>query len=465
MSSSISRHRVVIVGSGFGGLAAAKALRRAPVEVTVIDRTNHHLFQPLLYQMATGVLAEGDIAPPTRDILRRHANTSVLLGEVVDVDLEAREVTLETIGRSARVAYDSLIVAAGAGQSYFGHDEFGLHAPGMKTIDDALELRGRIFGAFELAELEREESERDAWLTIAVVGAGPTGVEVAGQIAELSRRALKRNFRRFDPAQARVILLDAVDTVLPSFPESLRRRAHRDLERLGIEIELATRVTGVDENGLDVVRPDGSTGRIEARTKVWAAGVKASALGARLGEQSGAAVDRSGRVAVLADCTLPGHPEVFVIGDLMSLNHLPGVAEVAMQSGRHAARSIVRRLRGDDTTRAFRYRDLGTMATVARFRAVAWFGPVRLAGPVAWLLWLVVHLAFLTGFKNRVATLASWTVAFLGRGRPERTITEQQVFARTRSLRRANHPNRVTTGHPGGWQAPAERTRSRKAAT
>ena len=432
MSPSISRHRVVIVGSGFGGLAAAKVLRRAPVDVTVIDRTNHHLFQPLLYQMATGVLAEGDIAPPTRDILRRHANTSVLLGEVVDVDLEAREVTLETIGRSARVAYDSLIVAAGARQSYFGHDEFGEHAPGLKTIDDALELRGRIFGAFELAELEREESERDAWLTIAVVGAGPTGVEVAGQIAELSRRALKRNFRRFDPAQARVILLDAVDTVLPSFPESLRRRAHRDLERLGIEIELATRVAGVDENGLDVVRSDGSSGRIEARTKVWAAGVKASALGARLGEQSGAAVDRSGRVAVLADCTLPGHPEVFVIGDLMSLNHLPGVAEVAMQSGRHAARSIVRRRRGDDTTRAFRYRDFGTMATVSRFRAVAWFGPVRLAGPVAWLLWLVIHLAFLTGFKNRVATLASWTVAFLGRGRPERTITEQQVFARTR---------------------------------
>ena len=279
MRSSISRQQVVIIGSGFGGLAAAKALRRAPIDVTVIDRTNHHLFQPLLYQMATGVLAEGDIAPPSRDILRRHANTSVLLGEVVDVDLEAREVTLETIGRSARVAYDSLIVAAGAGQSYFGHDEFGEHAPGLKTIDDALELRGRIFGAFELAELEREESERDAWLTIAVVGAGPTGVEVAGQIAELSRRALKRNFRRFDPAQARVILLDAVDTVLPSFPESLRRRAQRDLERLGIEIELATRVTGVDEKGLDVVRPDGSSGRIEARTKVWAAGVKASALG------------------------------------------------------------------------------------------------------------------------------------------------------------------------------------------
>jgi NADH:ubiquinone reductase (H+-translocating) len=430
----MSRHRVVIVGSGFGGLAAAKALRRAPVDVTVIDRTNHHLFQPLLYQMATGVLAEGDIAPPTRDILRRHANTSVLLGEVVDIDLEAREVTLETIGRTTRIAYDSLIVAAGAGQSYFGHDEFGRHAPGMKTIDDALELRGRIFGAFELAELVQDERERDAWLTIAVVGAGPTGVELAGQIAELSRRALGRNFRRFDPAQVRVILLEAGHTVLPSFPEPLRRRAQRDLECLGIETELAARVTGVDEDGLDIVRFDGSTGRIEARTKVWAAGVKASALGARLGAQSGAVIDRSGRVAVLADCTLPGHPEAFVIGDLMSLNHLPGVAEVAMQSGRHAAHSIVRRLRGDDTTREFHYHDLGTMATISRFRAVAWFGPVRLGGPVAWLLWLVIHLAFLTGFKNRVVTLASWTVAFLGRGRPERTITERQVFARTRSL-------------------------------
>jgi NADH:quinone reductase (non-electrogenic) len=434
MSSSISKHRVVIVGSGFGGLAAAKALRRAPVDVTVIDRTNHHLFQPLLYQMATGVVAEGEIAPPIRDILRRHANTRVLLGEVVDVDLAGREVRFETVGTRASVAYDSLIVAAGAGQSYFGHDEFSVHAPGLKTIDDALEVRGRIFGAFELAELEQAGRQRDAWLTIAVVGAGPTGVEVAGQIAELSRRALKRNFRGFDPAAVRVILVDAAPTVLPTFPESLRRRAHRDLQRLGIETHLGTRVTGVDEHGLDVVGPDGSPARIEARTKVWAAGVKASSLGTRLAEQSGAVVDRSGRVAVLPDCTLPGRPEVFVIGDLMSLNDLPGVAEVAMQSGRHAARTIARRLRGDVDTREFRYHDLGTMATVSRFRAVASFGRVRVGGAVAWLLWLVVHLAFLTGFKNRVATLARWTIAFLGRGRPERTITEQQVFARTRRL-------------------------------
>ncbi|MBV8219445.1 MAG: NAD(P)/FAD-dependent oxidoreductase [Solirubrobacterales bacterium] len=432
MSSSNERHRVVIVGSGFGGLAAAKALRRAPVDVTVIDRTNHHLFQPLLYQMATGIVAAGDIAPPIRDILRHHANTRVLLGDVVDVDLDAREVMLERVGGSARVGYDSLIVAAGAGQSYFGHDEFSVHAPGLKSIDDALEVRGRIFGAFELAELERDERQREAWLTIAVVGAGPTGVEVAGQIAELSHRALKRNFRTFDPAQTRVILLDAVETVLPTFPESLRRRAHHDLRRLGVDTQLGTTVTGVDEYGLDVVRLDGSAGRIEARTKVWAAGVKASALGARLAELAGGAMDRSGRVAVRLDCTLPGHPEVFVIGDLMSLNNLPGVAKVAMQSGRHAARTIARRLRGEDTMREFRYHDLGTMATVSRFRAVAWLGPIRVGGVMGWLLWLGVHLAFLTGFKNRVATLARWIIAFLGRGRPERTITEQQVFARTR---------------------------------
>ena len=271
-------------------------------------------------------------------------------------------------------------------------------------------------------------------MTIAVVGAGPTGVEVAGQITKLSRRALKRNFRSFDPAQGRVILLDALDTVLPTFPESLRRRAHRGLQRLGVDTQLGTRVTGVDEYGLDVVGPDGLPARIAARTKVWAAGVKASTLGARIAEQSGAAVDRAGRVAVLPDCTLPGHPEVFVIGDLMSLDGLPGVAEVAIQSGRHAARTIVRRLRGDGTTRQFHYHDLGTMATVSRFRAVVSLGPVRLGGAVAWLLWLVVHLAFLTGFKNRVATLARWTIAFLGRGRPERTITDQQVFPRTREL-------------------------------
>ncbi|WP_325483854.1 NAD(P)/FAD-dependent oxidoreductase [Microbacterium sp.] len=428
---------MVIVGGGFGGLFAARALRRAPVDLTVVDRTNHHLFQPLLYQVATAVLSEGDIAPPTREVLRRQQNARVLLGEVMDIDLTAREMTIETAGERERLAYDSLIVAAGAGQSYFGHDEFAAHAPGMKTIDDALEVRGRIFGAFEMAELENDAQQRATWLTFAVVGAGPTGVELAGQIAELSRRALTGNFRSIDPASARIIVLDAGDAVLPSFPGRLQRRARRDLGRLGVEVRLGTMVVGVDADGLDVSLEDGSSSRIEAKTKIWAAGVQASPLGALLAEQSDAEVDRAGRVSVRPDCTLPGHPEVFVVGDMMGLDRLPGLAEVAMQSGSHASRAIARRLSGDTVERPFRYRDLGTMATIARFRALAYYRRLRLTGLVAWLLWAFVHLAFLTGFKNRVAAVASWTVAFVGRGRPQRTITERQVFARMREIEAA----------------------------
>jgi NADH dehydrogenase len=434
MTSRPATHRVVIIGAGFGGLSAAKALRRAPADVTVVDRTNHHLFQALLYQVATGVLSEGEIAPPTRHVLRRQANTQVLLGDVVDIDLGARTVVAEFLDRRFGVPYDSLIVAAGASQSYFGHDQFARYAPGMKTIDDALELRGRIFGAFEAAELETDPGRRDALLTFAVVGAGPTGVELAGQVAELSRRALKRNYRVCDPAAARVVVLDAVDTVLPSFPEALQRRARRDLERLGIELRLGTRVTGVDAAGLDVEDRNGAARRVEAQTKIWAAGVQGSPLGRILAGQAKAEVDRAGRVAVLPDCTLPGHPEVFVIGDLMSLDHLPGVAEVAMQSGRHAAKAIARRINGQDDQRPFRYRDLGTMATISRFKAVAYLGPTRLAGFVGWVAWLGIHLTFLTGFKNRFAALAEWTTAFVGRDRRQRTITAQQVFARESAL-------------------------------
>jgi NADH dehydrogenase len=439
------RHRVVIVGAGFGGLFAARALRRAPVDVTVIDRNNHHLFQPLLYQVATGVLSEGDIAPPTRHVLRHQKNTRVLLGEVVHIDLAACEVVVEALGRQSRVAFDSLIVAAGATQSYFGHDEFAAHAPGMKTIDDALELRGRIFGAFEMAELESELRRRDAWLTFAVVGAGPTGVELAGQIAELSHRALKHNYRGFNPSIARVILIDACDAVLPPFPESLQRRARNDLERLGVEVRLGTVVTGVDAEGLDMESRNGSVSRIEAYTKVWAAGVQASALGAMIAQQSGTDVDPAGRVQVLPDCTLPGHRNVFVVGDLMSLDRLPGLSEVAMQSGVHAARTIVRRLNGDTGQRPFRYRDLGTMATISRFSAVVSIGRIRVTGFAAWVMWLVVHLAFLTGFKNRFAAVFNWTIAFLGRGRRQRTITQQQVATQTRTL---HQPDTPTTPSP-----------------
>jgi len=424
-------HHIVIVGCGFAGLFATYALRRAPVTVTIIDRTNHHLFQPLLYQVATGVLSEGDIAPPIREVVSGQSNVRVLLGEVVDVDLGARLVRTSALGQSGTVEYDSLIVATGAAQSYFGHPEFAEHAPGMKTIDDALELRGRIFGAFELAEGEPDPERRRAWLTFAIVGAGPTGVELAGQLSELSRRSLQHNFQNIEPHEARVVLIDALNTVLPAFHPSLRERAARDLRELGVELQLGTRVTGVDAISLDLQPSDGPSVRLEARTKIWAAGVEASPLGRLLASATGAPTDRSGRIEVLPDCTLPGHPEVFVVGDLMKLNNYPGVAEVAMQSGWHAARTIVRRLRGSTEPRPFVYRDFGTLATIARFRAVADLGWLRLTGAPAWIFWLVIHVTFLTGFKNRLAALTNWAFAFLGRRRRQRTITLQQVIARS----------------------------------
>ena len=424
-------HHIVIVGCGFAGLFATYALRRAPVTVTIIDRTNHHLFQPLLYQVATGVLSEGDIAPPIREVVSGQSNVRVLLGEVVDVDLGARLVRTSALGQSGTVEYDSLIVATGAAQSYFGHPEFAEHAPGMKTIDDALELRGRIFGAFELAEGESDPERRRAWLTFAIVGAGPTGVELAGQLRELSRRSLQHNFQNIEPHEARVVLIDALNTVLPAFHPSLRERAARDLRELGVELQLGTRVTGVDAISLDLQPSDGPSLRLEARTKIWAAGVEASPLGRLLASATGAPTDRSGRIEVLPDCTLPGHPEVFVVGDLMKLNNYSGVAEVAMQSGWHAARTIVRRLRGSTEPRPFVYRDFGTLATIARFRAVADLGWLRLTGAPAWIFWLVIHVTFLTGFKNRLAALTNWAFAFLGRRRRQRTITLQQVIARS----------------------------------
>jgi NADH dehydrogenase len=424
------RHRVVIVGAGFGGLNAAKALRRADVEVTVIDRTNHHLFQPLLYQMATGILSEGDIAQPIRELLARQRNTSVMLGEVQAIDLEERRLTVDTLGLHSDVSYDSLILATGVNQSYFGHPEYERHAPGMKTIDHALELRGRIFGAFDMAEREPDPELRKVWMTFVVVGAGPTGVELAGQIAELSHASLKRNYRRIDPREARVVLLDAAPRILGPFPESLQSRAARTLEKIGVEIHLDAMVTGVDERGIDTSSEDPSLRRIDAATKVWAAGVEASPLGRTVAQAAGADVDRAGRVQVNPDCTLPGHPEIFVIGDAMSLDGLPGLAQPAIQSGRHAAGTIIRRLKGDTTDGPFRYRDKGTMATVSRFEAIANVGKIRVSGFTGWAMWLAVHLLAITGFKKRVAVLTSWTLAFLSPGRPQRAITTQQVFAR-----------------------------------
>jgi NADH dehydrogenase len=435
-----ARHRVVIIGGGFGGLFAAKFLRRVPVDVTLVDRTNHHLFQPLLYQVATGILSEGQVAPPLREVLRRHENVRVELGNVTGIDVEARVVHATRPFGELTIPYDSLIVAAGGNGTYFGHDEFSTFAPGMKTIDDALELRGRIFGAYEMAEVEEDEAKRRAWLTFAVIGGGPTGVEIAGQLAELSGRPLKKNFRAIDPTNARVLLFDGGDQILSSFGDRLSGKAAHELERLGVELHLKSRVTDVSPDAIVVSGPDGES-RIACHTKVWAAGVQASPLGRMLADAAGADTDRSGRVAVLPDCTLPAHPEVFVVGDLMALDDLPGVAEVAMQAGMHAARTIKRRLGGDADARPFKYRDLGSMATVARFRAIVSFKGIRVAGFVGWLMWAFVHLTFLTGFKNRFFAVFQWVLAFIGRARNERTFTLQQGSARVIAAAAGIQPN------------------------
>jgi NADH dehydrogenase len=424
-----ARHRVVIVGGGFGGLAAAKALRRAPVAVTVVDRQVHHLFQPLLYQVATGVLSQGNVAPPLRDVLRHQRNADVVLAEVGGVDLDRRTITCTLLDRTWDIPYDSLIVAAGSAQSYFGRDEFGVHAPGMKTVDDALEVRGRIFGAFELAELEDDPVRRAAWMTFVVVGAGPTGVEMAGQIAELSRYSLRSNFRRIDTAATRIILLDAGPTILPSFDKRLARRAAAKLERMGVEIRTGATVTEMDATSVELTTTEGVE-RLHAVTKIWSAGVEGSPLGGALAAQAGVPLAPSRRIPVGPDCTLPGRREVFVVGDLMSLDDLPGLAEVAIQSGRHAAGEIRRRLDGEREPRPFRYRDLGSLAAVSRYYAIGQRGNTRVWGFLGWLLWLVVHLTFLTSFKNRVSALFHWAISFFGRSRPERTITAQQIFAR-----------------------------------
>ncbi|MGB8651645.1 MAG: NAD(P)/FAD-dependent oxidoreductase [Mycobacteriales bacterium] len=417
--------RVVIIGSGFGGLFAAKALKRADVEITLIAKTSHHLFQPLLYQVATGILSEGEIAPATREILKRQKNATVLLGEVTSIDLEARTVTSELLDRATVTPYDELVVAAGAGQSYFGNDQFARYAPGMKSIDDALELRGRIFGAFELAELATDHEEIDKLLTFVVVGAGPTGVEMAGQITELARRALPGNFRNIDPRTARVVLLDFAPQVLGTFGDHLSEQAAKHLREIDVEVQLGAKVVGMDRDGIDVEDADGTRRRIPSFCKIWAAGVAASPLGRQLAEQSGAEVDRAGRVLVNDDLTLPGHPEVHVVGDMMSLKGYPGVAQVAIQGARHAAKAVK-----GGPSRPFVYKDKGSMATVSRFHAVASIKGLHFSGFIAWLLWLAVHIVYIVGFKSRVTTVLHWAVSFVGRGRSERVATEQQVLAR-----------------------------------
>ena len=428
------RHKVVIIGSGFGGLTAAQKLKHADVDIKLIAKTTHHLFQPLLYQVATGIISEGEIAPPTRLILRKQSNAQVVLGEVTHIDLTNQTVDSILLGHTYRTPYNSLIIAAGAGQSYFGNDQFAEWAPGMKTIDDALELRGRILGAFEQAERSSDPVRREKLLTFVVVGAGPTGVEMAGQIAELADHTLEGAFRHIDSTQARVILVEGADAVLPPMGAKLGLKAKNRLEKMGVEIQLGAMVTDVDRNGLTVKYKDGSTKRIEAATKVWSAGVAASPLGRDLAAQSGVELDRAGRVKVLPDLTVPNNPHVWVVGDMMAVDGVPGQAQGAIQGGKYAANLIKAELKGADpaTREPFKYFDKGSMATVSRFSAVAQVGKLEFGGFIAWLAWLFLHLVYLVGFRTKVATMLSWMVTFLGRNRGQLTITEQQAYARTR---------------------------------
>jgi NADH:ubiquinone reductase (H+-translocating) len=433
-SAGAKRHHIVIIGSGFGGLTAAQALKRADVDVTLISKTTSHLFQPLLYQVATGILSEGEIAPATRLILRKHKNIQVLLGDVESIDLHANTVTSRLMAMRTVTPFNSLIVAAGAQQSYFGNDHFATFAPGMKTIDDALELRGRILGAFEAAEVTTDQTERERRLTFVVVGAGPTGVELAGQIAELAERTLPGAFRSIKPQECRVILLDACPAVLPPMGEKLGLKAQRRLEKMGVEIQLNAMVTNVDYMGITVKDKDGTERRIDCACKVWSAGVQASPLGKMIAQQSdGTETDRSGRVVVEPDLTVRGHPYVFVVGDLMAVPGVPGMAQGAIQGAKYATKLIKRGLKGHDDPAArppFKYVNKGSMATVSRFSAVAQVGKLEFGGFIAWLAWLLLHLVYLVGFKNRFTTLIAWFITFISHSRGQMAITGQMIYAR-----------------------------------
>ena len=421
--SATPRHRVVVVGGGFGGLPATRLLARSDVDITLIDQRNHHLFQPLLYQVATGIMSQGQIAPVLRHKFRRRKNVEVVLSKVTGFDLERRVVHTTGIpGEDRDYPYDSLIVAAGAGQSYFGHDEFALVAPGMKTIDDAMELRRRVYGALEIAETMTDPALQRFWMTFAVVGAGPTGVELAGQIRELAVRSLKKDFRNIDPAAVRVILIDGGAVPLANFGDRLSGRASTELEKMGVELRMGLRVVGVDPLGVDTETAEKEKGRFECGTTIWAAGVQASPLAGMLAEATGAETDRPGRVAVLPDLTLPGHPEVFAVGDMATINNLPGVCEVAMQGGLHAANTIKRRLKGQGG-RPFKYRDLGSAASIGRFKAVVSVHGLHLSGFPGWMVWFFVHIGFLNGFGNRFSTMVRWFQAMVGHARPERVFS------------------------------------------
>jgi len=431
--SENGRHRVVVIGGGFGGLQAAHHLRRDDVDVTLIDRRNFHLFQPLSYQVATGSLSAAEVCFPLRWIFRRHRNVRVLMGTVTGFDLPGRTVRVEPgagDGGPLTIPYDTLIVSGGSHYAYFGHDEWQGVAREVKSLESALAVRAQILSAFEAAELETDEEKRRAWLTFVVVGGGPTGVEMAGQIAELASDTLRREFRTVDPTAGRILLVETVDRLLTSFPPKLSDKAARSLEHLGVTPLLGHTVVDIDDHGVTVEDSEQQQERIPARTVIWAAGVTASSLARQLGEATDAEIDRAGRVSVRPDLTLPGHPEVFALGDMIRVigedgqpQRLLGVAPVAMQQGRYTAKVVRARLRGREQE-PFRYRDKGNVATIGRARAVADVKGFKVSGFPAWVLWLVIHIWYLIGFQNRILVLIRWSFSFFTRGRGGRVIEE-----------------------------------------
>jgi NADH dehydrogenase len=421
-SEQKSSHHVAIIGGGFGGLYAARTLCKAPVRVTLVDRRNFHLFQPLLYQVATGILGPGEITAPLRHILRKQKNATVLLGEVVDFDPSTRRVILA----DGVIDYDTLIVATGMKNHYYGHDAWEKVAPGLKSIEDSAWIRQKIFFAFEVAEREPDPEKRRAWLTFVIVGSGPTGVELTGMVAEIARESLKEDFRSINPRESEILLVDAADRMLPAFPPELSEHARSTLNDLGVQVRTGVRVTDIDEQGIALESPAGKE-RIASRTVLWAAGVAASPLGRMLAEKTGAQVDRLGRVMVNPDLTVPGHPEIFVIGDLAHLpgkdgNPLPGLAPVATQQGRYVARAVGKRLRGEHQAAPFSYFDKGTMAVIGKHAAVANIGRFRFGGITAWLMWLFIHLLLLINFESRLVVLVRWAFSYFTHSRGSRVL-------------------------------------------
>jgi NADH dehydrogenase len=427
-SQHISNHRVVILGGGFGGLGAALGLKHADADVTLIDRRNYHLFQPLLYQVATGSLSPANIAEPLRNILKKQRNTRVLLAEATDIDVEKREVMLS----DGRVPYDTLVVATGSSHQYFGHDEWEKFAPGLKTIEDATDMRRRILLAFEAAEREDDAEKRQEWMTFVIAGGGPTGAELAGALGEIANDTLRHDFRSIDPSQTRIILVEGADRVLPSYPQKLSAAARKMLERLGVTIRTGTFVTDVQERSV-TIREGDQTEMIGTRTILWAAGVAASPLGQALHEKTGAPIDKAGRILVEPDLTVPGHPEILVIGDLANFSHqtgkpLPGVAQPAIQEGSYAASVIWKRLRGERIGKPFHYHDKGNLATIGRGAAVADLNWLQLSGFPAWLIWVFIHLLYIVEFQNRVLILLQWGWLYVSWDRSARLITGKKAL-------------------------------------